>query len=200
MSNPVKRDHKKGGFLVSLGADGSTEIAVVGGKGASLGKLVKAGFPVPSGFVVTTGAYAEFLRANDLNVKIEKVLGELDYGDLDGLEKETAKIREAIVGCRIPDSLAREIVRAYGELGICRTWRFVPQERRRTWQVRLSPGNTRRTLMSGAVMLCWTRCGGAGRRCGPRALQRIVITRDSTTVRLSLRWWCRRWSNLRLLV
>jgi phosphoenolpyruvate synthase/pyruvate phosphate dikinase len=73
------KNNKKEDFLVGLGEDKSTEIAVVGGKGASLGKLVKAGFPVPSGFVITTGAYTEFLHANELEVKIEKILDGLDY-------------------------------------------------------------------------------------------------------------------------
>ena len=45
----------------------------MGGKGASLGKLVKAGFPVPSGFVIMTYAYEEFLHANGLQVEIEKI-------------------------------------------------------------------------------------------------------------------------------
>ena len=33
------------------------EVAEVGGKGASLGRLIRAGFPVPRGFVVNTDAY-----------------------------------------------------------------------------------------------------------------------------------------------
>src|SRR5438094_8203919 len=33
-------------------------VALVGGKGANLGELARAGFPVPNGFVLTTGAYA----------------------------------------------------------------------------------------------------------------------------------------------
>src|SRR6185295_4003099 len=37
------------------------DVALVGGKGANLGKLVRAGFPVPSGFVVGTRAF-EFAR------------------------------------------------------------------------------------------------------------------------------------------
>ena len=32
-------------------------VALVGGKGANLGDLVRAGFPVPKGFVLTTRAY-----------------------------------------------------------------------------------------------------------------------------------------------
>jgi rifampicin phosphotransferase len=35
----------------------SRDVAVVGGKGANLGTLVRAGFPVPQGFVVDTRAY-----------------------------------------------------------------------------------------------------------------------------------------------
>ncbi len=46
--------NKRKGFLLGLSEDDSTEITAVEGKGASLGKLIKAGFPVPSGFVVTT--------------------------------------------------------------------------------------------------------------------------------------------------
>jgi len=117
MSGRAIADHEQDDILVSLGDDRSTEIAVAGGKGASLGRLVKAGFPVPSGFVITTDAYAECIRANDLDAKIEKILVTLDYGDLDALEKETAKIREMIAGCRFPDDLAGKIVGAYDELG-----------------------------------------------------------------------------------
>lgn len=104
-------------FLVSLGTDDSTQIAAVGGKGASLGKLVKAGFPVPSGFVVTTGAYTEFLRANELELKIEKILGGLDYENLDELEKKTEKIRDAITGSNLPDGLIQEIMLEYKKFG-----------------------------------------------------------------------------------
>jgi rifampicin phosphotransferase len=34
------------------------ELDAVGGKGASLGELMRAGFPVPEGFILTTEAYA----------------------------------------------------------------------------------------------------------------------------------------------
>jgi len=56
-------------------------------------------------------------KIQDLEEKIERILAKLDYGNLDELEKETARIREAIVGCKFPDDLADEIMKAYGELG-----------------------------------------------------------------------------------
>ena len=107
----------KNNFLVILGEDESTELAVVGGKGASLGRLFKADFPVPSGFVVTTEAYAACLRTNDLETQIEKILEGLDYGDLDKLEEETAKIRETFMGCTLPTGLPGEIIKEYRKLG-----------------------------------------------------------------------------------
>ena len=105
------------GFIVHLGEDKSIDIAAVGGKGASLGKLIKAGFPVPSGFVVATSAYREFLHVNDLEEKIKKILDGLDYEKLDDLENVTGKIREEISNSKIPDGLSSEIVKAYKEFG-----------------------------------------------------------------------------------
>ena len=110
-------EETKHNFLVGLGEDKSTELAVVGGKGASLGRLVKAGFPVPSGFVVTTDAYAACLHANNLKMQIEEILEGLDYGNLDELEEKTKKIREVILGCTLPNGLTDEIMKAYGKLG-----------------------------------------------------------------------------------
>jgi rifampicin phosphotransferase len=46
------------GLVVALDDPGA-EPAVVGGKGASLARLVRAGFNVPPGFCVTTGAYQD---------------------------------------------------------------------------------------------------------------------------------------------
>lgn len=38
------------------------DVAIAGGKGANLGEMFNAGFPVPPGFVVITDAYREFLK------------------------------------------------------------------------------------------------------------------------------------------
>lgn len=104
-------------FLLNLGEEVSTEIAVVGGKGASLGRLIQADFPVPAGFVVTTNAYAECIRANNLKGKIQDILERLDYTDVDQLETDTARIREAVVACAFPDGLAAQLLAKYAALG-----------------------------------------------------------------------------------
>jgi pyruvate,water dikinase len=40
-----------------LASFGRIDVDAAGGKGANLGELIRAGFPVPAGFVVTTAAY-----------------------------------------------------------------------------------------------------------------------------------------------
>ncbi len=49
--------------MASLSALGARDISVAGGKGANLGELIRAGFPVPDGFVITTDAYDVAARA-----------------------------------------------------------------------------------------------------------------------------------------
>ena len=42
-------------------------IALVGVKGANLGELIRAGFPVPPGFSLTTAAYRRFVEVAGLD-------------------------------------------------------------------------------------------------------------------------------------
>ena len=52
--------------LVSWFTDlGRDDVAVVGGKGANLGEMTRAGLPVPPGFVVTVDAYRRFADGLD---------------------------------------------------------------------------------------------------------------------------------------
>src|SRR6266487_4352341 len=54
-------------LVVPLDAVDRTSLLVVGGKAANLGELIKAGFPVPAGFCVTTAAYALHSERAGLN-------------------------------------------------------------------------------------------------------------------------------------
>ena len=44
-------------FIKHFSEIDDTDLPRVGGKGLNLGKLTRAGFPVPNGFCVTTAAY-----------------------------------------------------------------------------------------------------------------------------------------------
>ena len=91
-----------------------TDHALVGGKGANLGRLAGAGFPVPSGFVVTTGAYdAHIKRFSD---EIVDALSRIDYDDAAALEMVVADIRRRIVAADMPFDVVTEIRAAYAAL------------------------------------------------------------------------------------
>jgi phosphoenolpyruvate synthase/pyruvate phosphate dikinase len=55
---------------------GRSDLAVAGGKGANLGELIRAGFPVPAGFLVTTVSYGHFVAHNHLDEIIVRALRE----------------------------------------------------------------------------------------------------------------------------
>ena len=74
-------------FVVWFNEVDKEDIPLVGGKGANLGEMTKAGFPVPTGFIVTVNAYQQFLEHNRLQDKIRKELEGLDVSDAKKLEK-----------------------------------------------------------------------------------------------------------------
>lgn len=89
----------------------------VGGKGANLGEMVRAGFPVPDGFVITAQAYYRFLEANDLREKISEVLRDLDPNDSQALDTAAKKVRTLILKAKMPKDLAEGIKQAVTKLG-----------------------------------------------------------------------------------
>jgi len=90
-------------------------LAVAGGKGANLGEMVNSGFPVPPAFVVSSGAYFEFVKAAGLEPLIRGEVA-VDVQDTAKLQKASARIKQAIVEARMPKETRSEIIRAYNKL------------------------------------------------------------------------------------
>lgn len=95
----------------------SEDATQVGGKGANLGILTRAGFPVPAGFSVTTRAYTDFLAAHGLAETIQSIVGEIDFADATAVEKRAAEIRVLIETEALPAALAEDIAAQYASLG-----------------------------------------------------------------------------------
>lgn len=93
------------------------DLASVGGKGANLGEMVKAKFPVPDGFVVTAQAYFAFIKEADLEKKIRDILEPLDVNDSQALQKAAKKVQDLILASAFPEKLAAEVSSAYEKLG-----------------------------------------------------------------------------------
>lgn len=81
-------------------------IALAGGKGANLGELSRAGSPVPTGFVVTTTAYAKTLQHNT-------IADRLDH------KSSPTQLRNLVTAATVPADIRQAIVAAYRELGSC---------------------------------------------------------------------------------
>jgi len=92
------------------------DLPLVGGKGANLGEMTKAGFPVPPGFAVTVAAYDLFLEKNNLFSKINEILKETDVNDSSQLEKASKKIEQIITESPVPTEIIHEVVKAYKKL------------------------------------------------------------------------------------
>ena len=100
---------------------GADDVAIVGGKIASLGEMIRhlcaAGVPVPDGFALTVDAFRYFLRANHLDAFIARTLNKLDAADLAALARAGAAVRARIVASPWPEDLAQAITAAYRALG-----------------------------------------------------------------------------------
>ncbi len=95
---------------------GKDDVAIAGGKGANLGEMVKAGLPVPPGFVVTAQAYSYFLKESGLAERIMEILRDTDVDNNDELTKASQEIRELITSSPMPEALAKEILENYHKL------------------------------------------------------------------------------------
>lgn len=92
------------------------DVALVGGKGANLGELTRAGIPVPPGFVVTVHAYSRLLDEVRLRQPAERLLDDLDVNDRSSLELAAAAIRRLITAAEMPEDVASEIAIAYRQM------------------------------------------------------------------------------------
>src|SRR3989338_2805886 len=77
-----------------------------------------AGFPVPPGFIITAGAYENFLRETSIDNEIYKRLRNLDVENNLALQEASRKIKELIIEQEVSDKLKTEIMEAYESLGM----------------------------------------------------------------------------------
>jgi pyruvate,water dikinase len=93
-----------------------TDTPTVGGKGANLGELTAAGFPVPPGFVIGIDGYIRFYEANELAAAVAAELSRINVDDPASLEQASTAIRALIVNGTVPEPLRTEIEDAYCDL------------------------------------------------------------------------------------
>jgi cytochrome P450 len=99
-----------------IGFEEPSDVELVGGKAASLSTLLRAGFPVPPGFAVTTRAYREAL-SGPVAERISRELATLDPGDVGALDGCSARLRALVETTPMPAAVADAIRTAYRGLG-----------------------------------------------------------------------------------
>ena len=99
---------------------GAGDVAIVGGKNASLGEMLKnlggKGVNVPSGFAITAEAYKYVLEKAGILEKIRDTLADLDTHDMENLSKRGSTIRALINNAGCPKELEDEIRIAYKQM------------------------------------------------------------------------------------
>ena len=108
---------KKAPYIMWFSEISKDDIPLVGGKGANLGELTKAGIPVPNGFCVTAQSYNYFLEKTGLTAKITRLVKNVDPENSKELNKVATEVKKTIVSAKMPLDLEEQIIESYRKLG-----------------------------------------------------------------------------------
>ena len=92
------------------------DVGIAGGKGASLGEMIKTNIPVPPGFVVLASAFDRFLEETDLIQAVQAELDKVNYEDVNSVDGASSVIRDLIHDVEMPKDLEREIISNFKKL------------------------------------------------------------------------------------
>lgn len=112
-------EKKRHGDLIKWFSELSNkDVAIAGGKGASLAEMANNKFPVPPGFIITAQAYQFFIHESGLGDRIKEILSDLDIEDTDALNEASAKIKSIVRAGKMPKELEEGIAEAYSILDV----------------------------------------------------------------------------------
>ncbi len=96
----------------------SDDLPRVGGKGANLGALTRAGIPVPPGFCVTTAAFDRVMAGLADADALFARLDALDGQDAGAARDAAERMRAALDAVPLPDDVAKAVVVSWKTLGV----------------------------------------------------------------------------------
>ncbi len=106
--------HKK--IIVWFEEVDKNDVNLVGGKGANLGEMVNAGFPIPYGFIITSNAYFNFIEKAGIKNKISQILSHINYENPDELNQVSKNLQNLILNSSFPEDLSYQIISFYDSL------------------------------------------------------------------------------------
>jgi len=96
------------------------DLPLVGGKNASLGEMIKTlskkGVSIPGGFAITTESYWAFLKENNIEKEIRKLLKSYDRSSTKSLRETGKKAREIIMKGKFPKEIEEAIIKSYRKM------------------------------------------------------------------------------------
>ncbi|HEY2846766.1 MAG TPA: PEP/pyruvate-binding domain-containing protein, partial [Pyrinomonadaceae bacterium] len=107
-------------YVLDLSEVGSGDVAIVGGKSASLGELFREltqqGVRAVDGFSTTSYAYEKLLEGG-LRKELQKLLKGLDVNNLEELARVGSTARQMILDAPFPEDVETAIIDSYHRLG-----------------------------------------------------------------------------------
>lgn len=94
-----------------------SSLSYAGGKGANLGEMTRAGFPVPQGFCVTTHAYKALIETSKEMDRLFGYLENISHDDLKNIGSLGGRIREHMEGLIMPEEIKSSIIDAWEACG-----------------------------------------------------------------------------------
>ncbi|MBD2253259.1 phosphoenolpyruvate synthase [Nostoc parmelioides] len=118
--NTLAKCSQEESLVLWLDKVGIKDIALVGGKNASLGEMIQQltpkGVNVPTGFATTAYAYRYFIQSAGLEAKLRELFADLDVEDVRNLQERGLKARSLLMHTPFPVELQQAIASAYESL------------------------------------------------------------------------------------
>lgn len=108
---------KSNSFILPLTQIRATDLPLVGGKGANLGELTHQGFPVPSGFCLSTKAFEQFTEACPQMEELYRLLESVTAVNLDTTRTIGQKVRQTLLDTPMPAPIIQAITTQWQQLG-----------------------------------------------------------------------------------
>ena len=104
-------DSQKQTWIISLGDTSGFDVNVVGGKAASLAKMISIGICVPPGFCLAVSAYRQFLASSNLSAVIQMELGKKPLSKMrwEEIWDAALRIRSAFLRAPVPPEIVKAV-------------------------------------------------------------------------------------------
>ena len=85
----------------------------IGGKAKNLYILSKNRFSVPEFYIITTGAYQNYIKENKLEEKIKKIIDKTDFENKKSISDSSKQIKELFMSSNIPEEDLKSLLSFY---------------------------------------------------------------------------------------